>query len=50
MTGMRALPVRLVEEEEFLQYRVSNRCPDIKKLFSVIRHGGRNIMYKISKK
>ena len=41
------LRVRLIKEKLFVQFEVSNRCSDNQKLFSVIRDGGRNIMYKI---
>lgn len=43
--------VRLVKGKKgFCQSVVSNHCPDVQKLFSVIRDGSGNIMYKISNK
>ena len=41
--------VRLVKGKKgFCQSVVSNRSPDVQKLFSVIRDSSGNIMYKIS--
>ena len=43
--------VRLVKvKKRFYQFVVSNHSPDVQKLFSVIRDGSGNIMYKISYK
>ena len=42
--------VLLVEEKIFVYSEVSDRCPDIQKLFSSVRYSCRNIMYKISYK
>lgn len=44
------LRIRLIKKKIFVQFEVSNRCSDIQKLFSVIRDGSINIMYKISYK
>ena len=44
------LPVRLIKEKIFVLFEVSNRCSDIHKLYSVIRDGSINFMYKISYK
>ena len=40
--------VGLVKGEIFFQFVVSNPSSDVQKLFSVIRDGSSNIMYKIS--
>ena len=40
--------VRLIKGKSFFQFVVSNPCSDVRKLFSVIRDGSSNIMYKIS--
>ena len=38
------------KEKIFGQFEVSNRCSDVQKLFSVMRDGSSNFMYKISYK
>jgi hypothetical protein len=39
--------VGLIKEKIFVQIEVSKRCSDIHRLFSIIRDGSSNIMYKI---
>jgi hypothetical protein len=44
------LRVGLIKEKIYVQSKMSNHCSDIQKLFSGIRDGSSNIMYKISYK